>query len=110
LPIECNDPLPDVDGGTLGAYCEYLSQNLVFPFIAKHAAKYSPLTRVAVISLNDSDNEPMFDEMYGVCSRSEGSGKSIASPIDLLKNAEGQQRSRNIRSVLKASEPARLKT
>ena len=88
--LTSNDPLPDVDDGTLESYHEYLSKNLAFPFTAKHAAKYSQPTRVTVIGLSDSGDEPMFDEMYGVYCEARREREVITVPIGLLKNAEGQ--------------------
>ena len=59
------------------------------PFTAKHSAKYSQPTRVTVIGLSDSGDEPMFDETYGVYCEARRERGVITVPIGLLKNAEG---------------------
>jgi hypothetical protein len=88
--LTSNDPLPDVNDGTLESYHEYLSKNLVFPLTAKHAAKYSQPTSATVIGLSDSGDEPMFDEIYGILCEARTEGHIVTLPLSKLEDAKGK--------------------
>jgi uncharacterized protein YodC (DUF2158 family) len=90
--LTSNDPLPDVDQETLETYHEHLSNNLVFPFDAKHTSEtgsFSSRTiQVKVLGLGDPD-EPMIDDMYGVLCEAQHKRRMIALPLGELEVKKG---------------------
>lgn len=86
--LTSNDPLPDVDDDTLAAYHKYLAKNLVFPFSAEHVVKHGTPQQVTVIGLGDSEEDPMFDAMYGVFCEARREGQLVTIPLGLLKSVK----------------------
>lgn len=90
--LTSNDPLPDANDETLEAYHEYLSENLTFPFQAKHGAEYGHPERVKVIGLGDPDEEPMIDEMVGILCEARMEGHVVTLPLGELEDAKPNRR------------------
>lgn len=88
--LTSNDPLPDVDDGTLATYHEFLSKNLVFPFTAEHGKEYGHPERVKVIGLGDRDDGPMIDEMYGILCEARMERRIVTLPLGELEAATGK--------------------
>jgi hypothetical protein len=64
--LTSNDTLPDVNGESLEAYHEHLSNNLIFPFAAEHRPEHGHAEQIKVIGLGDPAEEPILDEDYGI--------------------------------------------
>jgi len=86
--LTSNDPLPDANDETLGAYHEYLSKHLKLPFRAEHGAEYGHPEPVKVIGLGDPDEEPMIDETYGILCEARVEGQVVTLPLGELEDAK----------------------
>lgn len=78
--LTSNDPLPNVDEGTLLRYHEYLSKNMRFPFKVDHYVETGPFEgrkeTVTVLSLLDPANDPP-DETEGLICQARMDGDTI---------------------------------
>ena len=92
--LTSNDPLPGVDNETLLTYHQYLSANLSLPFRAEHTPESGTLFRtgysVKVIGLDDSDDEPMIDEMHGILGEARYQRRLVTLPLGELKVGKGK--------------------
>ena len=92
--LTSNDPLPDVDDGTLNTYHKHLSKNLVFPFEAERTSETGPFSsrtiQVKVIGLGDPDEEPMIDDMYGILCEARHERNVVAMPLGELEVKKGK--------------------
>ena len=92
--LTSNDPLPSVDDDTLKAYREYLSKNLVFPFVVEHTSETGPFSsrtiQVKVIGLGDPDEEPMIDETYGILCEARHERRVVTLPLGELEVRKGK--------------------
>ena len=82
--LTSNDPLPDVDDGTLLTYSRYLAKNMPFPFEVEHFEETGPFEGkrhiVTVVGLLDPD-EYECDEMYGLISEGRIDKREIQMPL-----------------------------
>jgi len=88
--LTSNDPHPDVDDEALETYHEYLSRNLVFPFIAQHGGEYGHPEKVKVLRLGDPDEVPMIDDHYGIICEARLGGQIVNVPLSELEDAKGK--------------------
>ena len=92
--LDSNDPLPDVDVEMLEIYYEYLVESLVFPFEAEHTpetGRLFPHSRIVkVIAPDDSDDEPLIDEMHGVLCRTRHQRRVLVVPLGELEVEKGK--------------------
>ncbi len=92
--LTSNDPLPDVDADTLGAYREYLAANLSFPFEAVHSHDTSPFTDrtsgVTILGLGEPDDEAMLDDMHGILCEARLEKRLVTLPFGELEVPKGK--------------------
>ncbi len=88
--LTSNDTLPDVNGGSLEAYHEHLSNNLVFPFAADHRPEHGHAEQIKVIGLGDPDEEPILDEDYGIICEARLERRVINVPLGDLEQVTGK--------------------
>ncbi|MCY2987026.1 MAG: hypothetical protein NTY19_04060 [Planctomycetota bacterium] len=86
--LTSNDPLPNVDDGTLKTYHKYLSKDLAFPFAAEHGAEYGHPEKVKVIGLGDPDEDPQIDEVSGLLCEARMEGHVVTLPLGELEDAK----------------------
>ncbi len=92
--LDSNDPLPHADEEMLEVYYEYLADSLSVPFQAEHTPESGLLFRhsriVKVISLGDSDDEPLLNEMYGILCRTRHQRRVLVVPLGELEVEKGK--------------------
>jgi hypothetical protein len=88
LGLTGDDPLPDVDRGTLLAYHRHLKNNLKLPFQARIESDRSPLT---VHRLPDPEEYDL-DEDVGLLAEARTHEGAFDVPLAELEDAEGNRR------------------
>jgi len=88
--LTSNDPLPEVDDGTLDTYRQYLAANLTFPIEAEAGAEYGHPEKVNVIGLGDPDEEPMIDEDNGILCEARLEGQVVTLPLAEVEVVKGR--------------------
>jgi len=86
--LTSNDTLPDVNGESLEAYHEHLSNNLFFPFTAEHRPEHGHAEQIKVIGLGDPAEEPVLDEDYGIICEARFERRVINAPLCELERVK----------------------
>jgi hypothetical protein len=81
LGLTSDDPLPEVDDGTLRAYHRYLTAHLTFPFEATWEPEYGPAQTVKITGLGGPDDGAWADELYGLLSQERAGSRVIGVPL-----------------------------
>jgi hypothetical protein len=91
-----DDPLPEVGDDTLRTYHRYLAAQLKFPFEASWTYESGPLSdttsTVTITDLVDPEDDPSFDETYGLFAEAKSKGRVTEVP---LSECEAKQRGPN---------------
>lgn len=86
--LTSNDTLPDVNGESLEAYHEHLSNNLDFPFAADHRPEHGHAEQIKIIGLGDPAEEPFIDEDYGIICEARFERRVMNVPLGELQRVK----------------------
>jgi hypothetical protein len=85
LGLTSDDPLPEVEEGTLLDYYRFIAAHLAFPFEASWSQESSPFSdrtqTVTITGLADPEDDSWADEMYGLLCQAKAGGQVIDVPL-----------------------------
>jgi hypothetical protein len=89
--LTSNDPLPEVDDGTLEVYRQYLAANLTFPVEAEYGTEFGHPEKVKITGLGDPDEEPPYiDDKYGLLCDARMDRRKAVLPVGELEVTKGK--------------------
>jgi hypothetical protein len=97
LGLTGDDPLPEVDEGTLRAYHHYLEAHLAFPFEARWEPEHGPGQTVTITGLGDPEDDAWADETYGLLCEARAGGRLTDVPLGECEAKKGSPNRRLLR-------------